>query len=60
MSGSVLEFITQTIYFDKEKYSKKEIDQATKVHKNPDPFVGHKLNSSSLSHKKVNKISLPK
>ncbi len=35
-----LEYITQTIYFDKDKYSKKEIDEATKIHKNPDPFIG--------------------
>ena len=40
MSGSILEFITQTIYFDKDKYSKKEIDEATEIHKNPDPFIG--------------------
>ena len=35
-----LEYITQTIYFDKDKYSKKEIDEATEIHKNPDPFIG--------------------
>ena len=29
MSGSILEYITQTIYFDKDKYSKKEIDEAS-------------------------------
>ena len=40
MSGSILEYITQTIYFDKDKYSKKEIDEATEIHKNPDPFIG--------------------
>ena len=40
MSGSILEFITQTIYFDKDKYSKKEIDEAIEIHKNPDPFIG--------------------
>ena len=39
MSDYILEYITQTIYFDKDKYSKKEIDEATKIHKNPDPFV---------------------
>ena len=40
MSGSILEYITQTIYFDKDNYSKKEIDEATEIHKNPDPFIG--------------------
>ena len=40
MSGSILEYITQTIYFDKDKYSKKEIDEAIEIHKNPDPFIG--------------------
>tara|TARA_B100000609_G_scaffold144720_1_gene116517 strand:+ start:122 stop:502 length:381 start_codon:yes stop_codon:yes gene_type:complete len=40
MSSSILEYITQTIYFDKDKYSKKEIDEATEIHKNPDPFIG--------------------
>ena len=40
MSGSILEYITQTIYFDKDKYSKKEIDEATEKHKKPDPFIG--------------------
>ena len=40
MSDYILEYITQTIYFDKDKYSKKEIDEATEIHKNPDPFIG--------------------
>ena len=40
MSGSILEYITQTIYFDKDKYSKNEIDEATEKHKKPDPFIG--------------------
>ena len=40
MSSSILEYITQTIYFDKDKYSKKEIDEAIEIHKNPDPFIG--------------------
>ena len=40
MSDYILEYITQTIYFDKDKYSKKEIDKATEIHKNPDPFIG--------------------
>jgi len=39
MSGSILEYITQSIYFDKDKFSKKEIDEATEIHKNPDPFI---------------------
>ena len=46
MSSSILEYITQTIYFDKDKYSKKEIDVATEKHKKPDPFIGLSISLS--------------